>query len=219
MSKQPLQLYSLATPNGVKASIMLEELGLDYEAHRINIMDGDQFKPEFVEINPNSKIPALVDPEGADGQPLNIMESGAILLHLAEKTGKFLPTDALKRSQTIQWLFLQVGGIGPMFGQFGHFFKFAVDKCDHPYPTERYTAETKRLLGVLETQLTDREYIIGDEYTIADIATFPWVNGLSQFYKADDQLGLADFPNVNRWLKTCLDRPAVQRGMKVCGFD
>lgn len=213
-----IQLYSLATPNGQKASIALEEMGLPYEAHRIDITKGDQFKPEFLKINPNNKIPAIVDPEGPDGKPLAIMESGAILIYLAEKSGKFLSTDPRLRSETLQWLFFQVGGVGPMFGQFGHFFKHAADKCDHPYPKQRYTDETKRLLGVLDKRLEGRSYLVGDEYSIADMATVPWVNALSDFYEADAQLGLKTFKNVNAWTKRVSERPKTAAGMKVCAL-
>lgn len=211
-----LQLYSLATPNGMKVSIALEEMGLSYEAHKIDIMNGDQFKPEFVAINPNSKIPALVDPEGDHGKPLNIFESGAILLYLAEKTGKFLPQDPAGRSKALQWLFFQMGGVGPMFGQFGHFFKYAKDKCDHPYPVERYTNETKRLLKVLDTQLEKNKYIAGDELTIADMAIAPWVLGLSKFYKAEDVLGLNELKSLKRWMDELWSRPGFQKGAEVC---
>src|SRR5688500_12026521 len=181
-----LQLYTLPTPNGQKASIALEELALSYEVHRIDISKGDQFQPEFVKINPNSKIPALVDPEGPDGKPLAIMESGAILIYLAEKTGKLLSRDPRQRSETLQWLFFQVGSVGPMFGQFGHFYKYAKDKCDHPYPAERYTNETRRLLGVLEARLKEKGEWLTQEFSIADIATCPWVNGIIDFYNAWD---------------------------------
>ena len=163
---EKIQLYSLATPNGQKASIMLEETGIEYDAHMINIMKDDQFTPEYVAINPNSKIPSIVDPDGPGGKPISIMESGAILIYVAEKSGKFLPTDPRLRNETLQWLFFQVGHVGPMFGQFGHFFKFAKDNCDHPYPVERYTKETKRLLRVLDDRLEGREYLVGDEYSI-----------------------------------------------------
>lgn len=213
-----LQLYSLATPNGQKVGIALEEMGLKYDAHRIDIMKGDQFKPDFVKINPNSKIPALVDLEGDNGQPLQIMESGAILIYLANHSGMFLSKDVAQRSRTLQWLFFQVGSVGPMFGQFGHFFKYAKDKIDHPYPLERYTTETKRLLKVIDEQLTRYPYISGNEYSIADIATAPWVSGLSQFYKADDMLGLNNYIHVQKWLNEFLERPAVQRGQKVCAI-
>lgn len=215
---EKIQLYSLATPNGQKVSVALEELGIPYDAHTINIMKGDQFSPEFIKINPNSKIPAIVDPNGPDGKEIAIMESGAILLYLAEKAGKLIPTDAHKRSETIQWLFFQMAGIGPMFGQFGHFYKYAREKCDHTYPVERYTTEAKRLLKVIDDRLEGQDFIIDGEYTIADIAIFPWVSCLSKFYAAEQQLGLADFKNVNRWLKTCLARPAVKVGMNICSF-
>lgn len=208
---QPIQLYSLNTPNGQKVSIALEELGLEYDYHRIDIGAGDQFKPEFLAINPNNKIPAITDPDGPDGKPLNIFESGAILLHLAEKTGKLLPVDPRLRSEAIQWLFFQMGGVGPMFGQLGHFFKYATDKCDHPYPVERYTNEAKRLLGVLDKRLEGRKYLAGDDYSIADIATFPWVNCLEEFYGVAEQVGLDDFGNVKAWRALCNARPAVAR--------
>lgn len=213
-----IQLYSLATPNGQKVSIALEEMGLPYDAHLVDISKGDQFKPEFLKINPNNKIPAIVDPDGPDGKPLNIMESGAILLYLAEKSGKFLPKDARLRSETLQWLFFQVGGVGPMFGQFGHFFKYAAEKCDHPYPKQRYTDETKRLLGVLEKRIDGRQFLVGDEYTIADMATVPWINALSQFYKGGDQLGLKEFEKVNAWAQRVSERPKTAIGMKVCAI-
>lgn len=207
---QPIQLYSLNTPNGQKISIALEELGLPYDYHRIDIGAGDQFTPEFLAVSPNNKIPAIVDPDGPDGAPINVFESGAILLHLAEKTGKLLPSDPRDRSEAIQWLFWQMAGLGPMFGQLGHFFKYAKDKCDHPYPVERYTNEAKRLLGVLDKRLEGREYLAGD-YSIADIATFPWVNCLEEFYEATEQVGLADFKNVAAWRDRCNSRPAVNR--------
>lgn len=213
-----LQLYSLATPNGQKVSIALEEMGLAYDAHKIDIMKGDQFKPEFIAINPNSKIPALVDPTGDNGKPLNIMESAAILVYLAEKSGKFLPKSISGRSKTLQWLFFQMGGAGPMFGQFGHFYKYAKDKCDHPYPVERYTTETKRLLKVIDTQLGKETYIAGPELTIADMALAPWVKGLSKFYNADEVLGLSDFKNIKRWEKELWVRPGFIRGAEVCSI-
>lgn len=214
-----IQLYSLATPNGHKVSIALEELGLDYDAHTINIMEGEQFTEDFLKINPNSKIPALLDPTGADGGPLAIMESGAILLHLAEKTGKLLSKDARLRSETLQWLFFQVAGVGPMFGQFGHFFKYAKEACDHTYPVERYTKETRRLLAVLDKRLEGRAYLVGNEYSIADISIFPWVGCLDQFYDGSDVLELDSFKNVNAWYKICSERPASIKGGMVCGWD
>lgn len=210
-----LQLYSLATPNGQKVSIALEELGLPYDAHRISIMDGDQFDPEFVAINPNSKIPALVDPDGPGGEPIAIFESGAILLYLAEKTGRLIPADPRGRMEAIEWLFFQVAGIGPMFGQFGHFFAFARGKTD-TYGEERYKKEVIRLLGVLEGRLTDRDYLAGT-YSVADIATVPWVKGLA-FYKALDVLGYHNFPKVKAWVQRVSERPAYQAGAAVCPF-
>lgn len=212
----PIQLYSLATPNGQKIGIALEEMGLPYEAHTINIMQGDQFKPDFIKINPNSKIPAIVDPNGPGHQPISIMESGAILIYLAQKSGKFFPQDPRLNSEVLQWLFFQVGGIGPMFGQFGHFFKYAVDKCDHPYPLERYATEAKRLLTVLDKHLSSRTFLVGEEYTIADMAAVPWVNGLKVFYKASDKLELEKYVHVNAWVNRVIDRPKTAAGMKVC---
>lgn len=211
-----IQLYSLATPNGQKVSIALEEMDLPYEAHRIDIMKNEQFTDQFIAINPNSKIPAIVDPEGPDGHPLSIMESGAILIYLAEKSGMFLSSDPRLKSETLQWLFFQVGGIGPMFGQFGHFYKYGKDKCDHPYPVERYTNETKRLLGVLDDRLKERSYLVGDEYSIADMATFPWVGALDWAYKAKDTLELNNFTHVMNWYKRCSERPKAVIGSQVC---
>ena len=211
-----LQLYSLATPNGQKVGVALEEMGLDYDAHLVDITKGDQFKPEFVAINPNSKIPALVDLKGAGGEPLAIMESGAILVYLAEKSGQFLPEESAARSVTLQWLFFQVGGIGPMFGQFGHFYKYARSKIDHPYPVERYSTESKRLMSVLEKRLQESEYLAGADYTIADMATFPWVMGLRDHYEADEVLGLKSYTHVWNWVDKCSTRPASARGLLVC---
>lgn len=212
-----IQLYSLATPNGQKVGIALEELGLPYEAHTVDIRQGDQFTDEFKAICPNSKIPAIVDPHGPDGKPLAIFESGAILLHLAEKTGKLLPADPRRRSECIQWLFFQMANVGPMFGQFGHFYRFAKEKL--PYAIERYTNETRRILAVLETRLAKGNYLVGDEYTIADIATFPWVGCLDWGYNASEDLKLKEeFPRVMAWQGRCTDRPASVRGAKVCPF-
>lgn len=215
-SKKDIQLYSLPTPNGQKIGIALEEMGLAYTPHVVDISKGDQFKPEFIAINPNSKIPAIVDLDGPGGKPISIMESGAILLYLAEKSGKFLPTDLRLRSETMQWLFFQVGGVGPMFGQFGHFFKYAVEKCDHPYPVERYATEAKRLMTVLDKRLADREYLVDDAYTIADMATMPWVNGVDVFYNARTKLELDSFKNVAAWKERLLARPKTLQGMAVC---
>lgn len=214
-----IQLYSLATPNGQKASVALEEMEIPYEAYKIDIMAGDQFTPEFIKINPNSKIPAIVDPQGDHGKPLAIMESGAILIYLAEKSGKFLPQDPVEKNKVLQWLFFQVGSVGPMFGQFGHFYHYAGKKCEHPYPVERYTKETQRLLKVLDDRLQSHEYLTGTNITIADFATVPWVLALTRFYKAEDHLGIADFKQVHRWVESFLSRPKVKIGMDVCGFD
>ena len=213
---EKIQLYSLATPNGQKVSIALEEMQLAYVPNFVDITKGDQFKPDFVKINPNSKIPAIVDPNGPDGKPISIMESGAILIYLAQKSEKFYPQEARLQSEVLQWLFFQVAGVGPMFGQFGHFFKYAQDKCDHPYPLERYATESKRILKVLDTHLTEKNFLVGDSYSIADMATMPWVNCLSEFYKADEKLSLNQFSNVNRWVKCLLERPKTAAGMKVC---
>jgi len=214
-----IQLYSLASPNGQKVSVALEEMGLEYDAHTINIMKNDQFTPEFIAINPNSKIPTIVDPNGPDGKPINVFESGAILLYLAEKTGKFLSHDPRLKWETIQWVFLQMGGVGPMFGQFGHFFKYAKDKCDHPYPVERYTTEAKRLLGVIEKRLEGRDFIIDDGYSIADMAIFPWVKCLDKNYGGAEKLGLKNFHRVGAWVDRCLARPKTAQGMTVCPFS
>lgn len=215
----PIQLYSLATPNGQKISIALEEMGLSYEPHTIDISKGEQFSSEFIKINPNSKIPAIVDPEGPDGKPLAIMESGAILHYLARKSGKFFSADPRLESETLQWLFFQVGGVGPMFGQFGHFYKYAKDKCDHPYPLRRYADETRRLLGVIDTRLKGRTYLVGEEYSIADMAIVPWVRCLDRFYEASDKLSLSEFSEVNTWCERVLSREATKRGLAVCEIN
>jgi len=209
-----LQLFSLNTPNGIKVALALEELQIPYEAHTVRIGKGEQFSDAFKSISPNSKIPAIVDLNGPGGKPLALMESGAILIYLAEKAGRLLPTDPALRFKCLQWLFFQVGHIGPMFGQFGHFFKYARDKCDHPYPLERYTNEAKRLLGVLENELSGKEYLVG-EYTIADIATVPWVNGLSVSYGAAEVLKVAEFPRVQAWVDRITARPTYQVGKDV----
>ncbi len=208
-----IQLYSLPTPNGVKASIALEELELPYDAHLVSFGTDDQLTPEFMSLNPNNKIPAMIDPDGPGGKPLPIWESGAILIYLAEKTGKLIPADPAERYECLQWLMFQMGGVGPMFGQFGHFFKFVADKVTDPYPTERYLNETKRLLGVLEGRLDGRNYIMGDQYTIADIAIFPWVRTLGGFYEAGEALDLDAYKNVGAHLERCQARPAVERGL------
>jgi GST-like protein len=210
-----LQLYSLPTQNGVKASIMLEEIGLPYEAHRVSFDTNDQLSPEFLSLNPNNKIPAIIDPNGPGGKPLPLFESGAILIYLAEKTGKLLPRDAARRYETIQWLMFQMGGIGPMFGQVGFFHKFAGKDYEDKRPRDRYVAESKRLLGVLERQLAGKSWMLGDEYTIADIATFPWVRGLVGSYGAGELVGFQNFPNVQRVLNAFVARPAVERGLYI----
>ncbi len=216
--RSKLQLFSLNTPNGIKVAVGLEELELPYEPHLVRIGENEQFTPEFISISPNSKIPAILDLNGPGGKPLALMESGAILIYLAEKAGRLIPSDPARRYQCLQWLFFQVGHIGPMFGQFGHFFKYAKDKCKDPYPVERYTAETKRLLAVLDRQLSDKEFLV-EEYSIADIATFPWVNGLSTSYQGDAVLGLADYEHVQAWLLRCKARPAYQRGKDVTSSE
>jgi len=210
-----LQLYSMPTPNGVKAAIMLEETGLPYEVHRVAFESNDQTSPEFLSLNPNNKIPAIIDPDGPGCQPLALFESGAILIYLADKTGRLLPADPAARYHTIQWLMFQIGGIGPMFGQLGFFCKFAGKDYEDKRPLERYVAESTRLLKVLNGQLENRAWIMGDEYTIADISTFPWVNGLLNFYGAGELVGVKDFPNVSRVLQAFLERPAVARGLQI----
>jgi GSH-dependent disulfide-bond oxidoreductase len=205
----------LPTPNGVKASIMLEETALAYEPHLVNFETNDQNSPEFLSLNPNNKIPALIDPDGPDGKPLPLFESGAILLYLAEKTGRFLPRDAAGRYQTIQWLMFQVGGVGPMFGQLGFFHKFAGKDYEDKRPRDRYVAETKRLLAVVNGHLATRAWMLGDTYTIADIAIFAMVNNLVGFYGAADLVGYAGYPHVQRAMQAFLARPAVAAGLKI----
>ncbi len=214
-----IQLYSLATPNGVKISIALEEMGLPYEAHFVSFGTADQKTPEFLSLNPNNKIPAIIDPDGPGGKPLPLFESGAILLYLAEKTGKLIPADPAERIECIQWLMFQMGGIGPLFGHFGHFFKFAADKISDPYPTDRYTAEVQRLLSVLEGRLDGRDYIMGGQYTIADIAIFPWVRVLSGFYDAAEKLGLSNYPKAMAHVDRCEARPAAKKGLATPARD
>ena len=210
-----LQLYSLPTPNGVKVSIALEETGLAYEPHLVSFETNDQTSPAFLSLNPNNKIPAILDPHGPGGQPLALFESGAILLYLAEKTGQLLAKDPAARYQTVQWLMWQMGGVGPMFGQLGFFTKFAGKDYDDKRPRDRYLAESRRLLAVLDQRLAGRAWIMGDDYSIADIATLPWVNTLVSFYGAGALVGMADFPQVTRALAAFLARPAVLRGMAV----
>jgi GST-like protein len=210
-----IQLYSLPTPNGVKVSILLEETGLPYEPHLVNFATNDQMSPEFLSLNPNNKIPAIIDPDGPDGKPLALFESGAILLYLANKAGRFLPADTAGRYETLQWVMFQMGGIGPMFGQLGFFHKFAGKDFEDKRPRDRYVAESKRLLSVLDVHLAGRDWIMGDEYTIADIAIFPWVRNLVGFYGAGELVEFALFKNVQRVLDAFVARPAVQRGLEI----
>ncbi|MBM2883673.1 glutathione S-transferase N-terminal domain-containing protein [Chromobacterium phragmitis] len=209
-----LQLYSLPTPNGVKVSIMLEETGLPYEAHAVSFERNEQLSPEFLSLNPNNKIPAILDPNGPGGKPLALFESGAILIYLAEKTGKLLPADPAGRYETLQWLMFQMGGIGPMFGQLGFFHKFAGKDYEDKRPRDRYAAESRRLLGVLEGRMAGRDWIMGDDYTIADIAIWPWVRNLVGYYGAGELVGFADCPNLQRALAAFAARPAVARGLE-----
>lgn len=210
-----IQLYSQQTPNGVKPSIMLEETGLPYDAHAVVFDTADQKSPEFVSLNPNGRIPAMIDPHGPGGSPIGLFESGAILVYLAEKTGRFIPADAAGRYRVLAWVMFQMGGVGPMFGQLGFFHKFAGKEIEDKRPLQRYADESKRLLSVLDGQLQDRRYLVGSDYTIADIATFPWVRSLRDFYGAGDLVGIDSFPNVVGWLDRCLARPAVQIGLNV----
>ncbi|MEY5100476.1 MAG: hypothetical protein RJA36_3195 [Pseudomonadota bacterium] len=210
-----LQLYSLPTPNGVKVSVMLEECGLPYEAHLVSFDSHDQFSPEFLSLSPNNKIPAILDPNGPGGQPLGLFESGAILVYLAEKTGRFLPQDPAARYETLQWLMFQMGGIGPMFGQLGYFHKFAGKDIEDKRPRDRYVAESARLLGVLDGRLAGRDWVMGADYTIADMAILPWVRNLVVKYGAGELVGYERFANVQRVLAAWLGRPAVQRGLNI----
>jgi GSH-dependent disulfide-bond oxidoreductase len=212
-----IQLFSMPTPNGVKANAALEELGLPYEAHRVDIMAGDQHTDAYRTLSPNGKIPAIVDPDGPGGEPIGVMESGAILIYLADKAGKLIPQDARGRSECLQWLFFQVGHVGPMFGQFGHFHKLARGKTSDEYALERYTSETERLLDVLEQRLSDRAYLVGDDYSIADLAVWPWVQGLADFYQATERLGLKERGRLWDWYERCHTRPASERGKQING--
>lgn len=210
-----LQLYSLPTPNGVKVSIMLEETRLPYEVHLVDFGKNDQMTPEFLSLSPNNKIPAILDPNGPGGKPLALFESGAILVYLASKTGMLMPRDDAARFETLQWLMFQMGGIGPMFGQLGFFHKFAGKDYEDKRPRDRYVAESKRLLGVLDRHLIGRDWIMGSQYTIADIATFPWVRNLVGFYGAGDLVEFGNFSNVKRVLDVFAARPAVARGLEI----
>ncbi len=215
-----IQLYSLPTPNGVKASIMLEETGLPYEAHRVSFETDDQTSPEFLSLNPNNKIPAIIDPDGPSGKPLGLFESGAILIYLSDKCARlgreaFMPRDPDRRYETIQWLMWQMGGVGPMFGQLGFFHKFAGKDFEDKRPRDRYANESKRLLRVLDRRLAGRRWLMDDDYTIADIATFPWVRNLIGFYGARELVGFDDFPEVARVLAAFVERPAVAKGLTI----
>ncbi len=209
-----LQLYSLNTPNGVKVSIMLEETGLPYEPHLVDITKNETWTAEFLSLNPNGKIPAIIDPDGPGGKPLGLFESGAILLYLADKTGQLMTSDPARRWETIQWVFFQMAAVGPMFGQVGYFHKFAGREIEDKRPLERYVAESKRLLGVLDGRLDGREWIM-DDYSIADIATLGWVRNLIGFYGARDLVEFDTLDRVPAWLERGLARPAVQRGLEI----
>ena len=210
-----LQLYSLPTPNGVKVSVMLEETGLPYEPHRVDFDTREQLSAEFRSLNPYGKIPAIIDPAGPGGEPLPLFESGAILIYLAEKSGRFLPAAPAARYETLQWLMFQVGGVGPMFGQVGFFHKFAGREYPDKRPRDRYVSESRRLLEVLNLRLEGRAWLMGATYTIADMAVFPWVRNLIGFYGAGDLVGIGDFPHLTRTLEAFVARPAVERGLTI----
>ena len=210
-----IQLYSLPTPNGIKASAMLEETGLAYEPHLVNFGTDDQLTPEFMSLNPNNKIPAIIDPDGPGGKAIGLWESGAILIYLAEKSGKLLSTDPAKRLGTLQWLMFQMGGAGPMFGQFGFFHKFAGSEIEDKRPYERYQNETRRLLNVINSQLEKSEYIADGEYTIADLALWPWVRTLGGFYDAAEELELDNYSAIGEWLEKCSSRPASVKAIHI----
>lgn len=210
-----IQLYSLPTPNGIKVSAMLEETGLAYEPHLVDFGKNDQLTPEFMSLNPNNKIPAMIDPNGPDGKPLALFESGAILFYLAEKTGKFIPADAAGRYETLQWVMFQMGGVGPMFGQVGFFVKFAGREFEDKRPRQRYLDEAARLLGVIEGRLAERSYIMGEEYTIADIALWPWLRTINGFYEAGELVGINRFPKVLAYVDRCQARPASKKAINI----
>jgi GST-like protein len=210
-----IQLYGLPTPNGVKVSILLEETGLPYEAHLVSFETQDQLTPEFKSLNPYGKIPAIIDPDGPGGEPLPLFESGAILIYLADKSGRFLAREGAQRYETLQWLMFQMGGLGPIFGQVGFFHKFAGKDFEDKRPRDRYVGEAKRLLQVLDGRLANRAWLMGDDYTIADMAIFPWVRNLIGFYAAGELVGIAGYPNVTRALEAFVARPAVARGLEI----
>jgi GST-like protein len=210
-----IQLYSLPTPNGIKVSAMLEETGLPYEPHLVDFGKNDQMTPEFISLNPNNKIPAIIDPNGPGGKPLGLFESGAILHYLAEKSGKFLPSDPALKWETLAWLHFQMGGVGPMFGQLGFFVKFAGKDIEDPRPRDRYIGEARRLLSVLEKRLTGRDWIMGEDYTIADIALLPWMRTLTGFYEAGELVGIDNCPAVKAWMERGLARPAMVKAASI----
>jgi GSH-dependent disulfide-bond oxidoreductase len=210
-----IQLYSVPTPNGVKISVMLEETGLPYEPHLVRLDAKEQLSPEFLSLNPYGKIPAILDPNGLDGKPLALFESGAILIYLADKARQFIPQDPAGRYETIQWLMLETGSVGPMFSQVGFFHKFAGKDYEDKRPQQRYVAESRRVLGTLNQRLAGRTWIMGDAYTIADMAIFPWIRSLLRFYEAGELVGIADFPQITRALQTFLERPAVVKGLNI----
>ncbi len=209
-----IQLYSAPTPNGVKVSIALEEMGLAYEPHYVDITKNETWNDDFLALNPNGKIPAIIDPDGPDGEPFGLFESGAILVYLAEKTGKLLPKDPARRYETLQWMFFQAGHIGPMFGQVGFFHKFAGREYEDKRPLNRYRDESIRLLGVLEKRVSSRQWLMGDEYSIADIQIFPWVRNMRGFYDAGELLGLENFPKTYEWVDRAAARPASVKGLE-----
>jgi len=212
-----LQLYSFPTPNGVKVSIALEEIGLAYEPHTVKL--SETTTPEFLALNPNNKIPAIIDPDGPDGEPLTLWESGAILIYLAEKSGKLMPNDPAARMQVLQWLMFQMGGVGPMFGQYGYFGVFAGSEIEDPRPRQRYVDEARRLLAVLEKHLAARTFLVDEQYTIADIAIWPWIRAAKLFYKAEEAFDYKNLPNVVRWWEHCMARPASERGLLIPDRD
>ncbi|MDO6962466.1 glutathione S-transferase family protein [Rhizobium alvei] len=214
-----IQLYSLPTPNGIKVSAALEEAGLAYEPHLVDFGKNDQMTPEFLSLNPNNKIPAILDPNGPDGKPIGLFESGLILQYLAEKSGKLMPASAAERYETLQWVHFQIGGLGPMFGQLGFFVKFAGKEIEDPRPRERYIGEAKRLLGVLEGRLEGRDFIMGDQYTIADIAIWPWLRTLTGFYEAGDLVGFTNYPKVAAYLDRTANRPASLKAVNIPARD
>lgn len=214
-----IQLYSLPTPNGIKVSAMLEETGLPYEAHKVDFASNDQLTPEFLSLNPNNKIPAILDPNGPNGEPLVLWESGAILIYLAEKSGKFLPADPADKFEAVQWVMWQMSGLGPMSGQVGFFNKFAGKDYEDRRPFERYRDEVRRLLGVLDQRLEGRDYIMGDDYTIADITSWPWIRNLNGFYEAGEHVELDSRKNVVRWAEACMARPASLKAINIPARD